>query len=211
MGILLPNRSEVIFCLHISLTYRMIAYRFRLGFRYVFRWLPCVSWTVEEYEKSMLFPERVRYLTTQSRILTYSMRGNFYPCSSECSSSHTECMATPYFPTRGRRSLHPLLRERSTSSSGHVTNCVRHSGDTGPSIRNGYYAVKLSNRSEMLTLKRHSTSISLPQEAAGDSPYLDFFLIDLRFSLFHHYQNVRTSKSALREALFLVGASQKFL
>uniref|UniRef100_F1L5K6 G-protein coupled receptor tkr-1 n=1 Tax=Ascaris suum TaxID=6253 RepID=F1L5K6_ASCSU len=34
--------------------------RFRLGFRYVFRWLPCVNCSIEEYKQSELFPEKVR-------------------------------------------------------------------------------------------------------------------------------------------------------
>ncbi|KAK0411274.1 hypothetical protein QR680_005575 [Steinernema hermaphroditum] len=32
--------------------------RFRIGFRYAFRWLPCISYSQREYESSELFPER---------------------------------------------------------------------------------------------------------------------------------------------------------
>ncbi|KAK6013010.1 hypothetical protein OSTOST_21740 [Ostertagia ostertagi] len=34
--------------------------RFRIGFRYVFRWMPMIHCSREKYEYSQLFPERLR-------------------------------------------------------------------------------------------------------------------------------------------------------
>ncbi|TKR86549.1 hypothetical protein L596_011124 [Steinernema carpocapsae] len=40
------------------LIYCYVNKRFRIGFRYAFRWLPCISYTQRQYEASELFPER---------------------------------------------------------------------------------------------------------------------------------------------------------
>ncbi|VDK55395.1 unnamed protein product [Anisakis simplex] len=62
--------------------------RFRIGFRYAFRYLPCVHCTVEEYEQSELFAEKHRGHTNyrtlrkslQEKISTVSIVSSFCDC-----------------------------------------------------------------------------------------------------------------------------------
>lgn len=35
-------------------------FRFRIGFRYVFRWIPVIDCKKEQYEYSQLFPDKMR-------------------------------------------------------------------------------------------------------------------------------------------------------
>lgn len=56
--------------------------RFRIGFRYAFRWLPCVNCPVEEYELSELFPERIKSIAL-------SMRG--YRVGKEMNTKYSDC------------------------------------------------------------------------------------------------------------------------
>ncbi|ETN76303.1 hypothetical protein NECAME_11758 [Necator americanus] len=42
--------------------------RFRIGFRYVFRWLPVISCSREDYEYSQLFPEKLRSMAISMQL-----------------------------------------------------------------------------------------------------------------------------------------------
>uniref|UniRef100_A0A914EMU0 G-protein coupled receptors family 1 profile domain-containing protein n=1 Tax=Acrobeloides nanus TaxID=290746 RepID=A0A914EMU0_9BILA len=60
-------------CAYNPIIYCYFNVRFRIGFRYAFRWLPCVKYSQQEYEHSELFPEATRLLTSNiKRNLTHN-------------------------------------------------------------------------------------------------------------------------------------------
>ncbi|KAE9552463.1 hypothetical protein FO519_004315 [Halicephalobus sp. NKZ332] len=54
-------------CVYNPIIYCYFNMRFRLGFRFAFRWLPCISWTQQEDEHNQLFPE-ARPLTSSTAL-----------------------------------------------------------------------------------------------------------------------------------------------